>query len=111
MSDEFLPCPSCGPGTKVEEFIPLPDKYADFMGVICRECGMRGPRDTWNLRTPGPDVSRLLAAAKVALVALNAEFLGLASHSGKCGCAMCTTRYSLRAALAEYEAEERGGGI
>lgn len=55
MSDNLKACPSCGPGTRVEEFIPMPGTYGDFVAVICRGCGMRGPRDTWNVRPPDAD--------------------------------------------------------
>lgn len=88
MSEEISPCPSCGPGTVVEEFHPLPEKYPSFPAVICRACGMRGPRDTWNRRTPGPAVSRFLDTIKnvMARHVIDLE-----------------ARVELRAAIAEFE--------
>lgn len=43
---ENLPCPSCG-NDDVEDYIALA-----VAAVICKRCGMRGPRSAWNTRAP-----------------------------------------------------------
>ncbi len=62
MADN-LPCPSCG-NERVEEFIPLPEKYQDFIAVICRRCGMRGPIAAWNRRRVSPQLQETIKETK-----------------------------------------------